>query len=128
MIASARRSGALFGGWVVTMTALEENGGKPDVPTDEWEVCFFSDAADYQFSLKCFGSRRKARRFMVKTLKKSDSFYCATVSNERRSAFQVYYWNGRRLIDWNKSWVLPRRRVLGLELGDNGQAGPNPVG
>ena len=106
------------------MSASEENGGKPDVPPDEWEVCFFSDAADYQFSLKCFGSRRKARRFMVKTLKKSGSFYCATVSNERRSAFQVYYWNGRRLIDWNKSWVLPRRRVIGLELGDDGVAAP----
>ena len=64
---------------------------------------------------------------MVKTLKKSGSFYCATVSNERRSAFQVYYWNGRRLIDWDKSWVLPRRRVLGLELGDDGQAAPNAV-
>jgi hypothetical protein len=122
------RSGALFGGWGVKMSALEENGRKPDSLPDEWEVCFFSDAADYQFSLKCFGSRRKARRFMAKTLKKSGSFYCATVSNERRSAFQAYYWNGRRLIDWNKSWVLPRRKVVGLELGDDGQAAPNAAG
>jgi hypothetical protein len=109
----------------VTMAALEEIGVKPDVLPDEWEVCFFSDAADYQFSSKCFSSRRRARRFMVKTLKKSGAFYCATISNERRSAFQVYYWNGRRLIDWDKSWVLPRRRVLGLEVDGNGGADLN---
>lgn len=59
---------------------------------------------------------------MKKTLKKSGAFYCATISNERRSAFQVYYWNGRRLIDWHKSWVLPRRQVVGLEVDDNGRA------
>jgi len=104
------------------MIALEEKGGNPDALPDEWEVCFFSDAADYEFSSKCFSSRRRARRFMIKTLKKSGAFYCATVSNERRSAFQVYYWNGRRLIDWDKSWVLPRRRVQELEIDDNGEA------
>jgi hypothetical protein len=104
------------------MIALEEKRGNPDARPDEWEVCFFSDAADYEFSLKCFSSRRRARRFMIKTLKQSGAFYCATISNERRSSFQVYYWNGRRLIDWDKSWVLPRRRVLGLEINDNGQA------
>ncbi len=109
----------------MTMSALEETGGKPDVLPDEWEVCFFSDAADYQFSLKCFNSRRRARRFMVKTLKKSGAFYCATISNERRSAFRVFYWNGRRLIDWDKSWVLPRRRVLGLEIDGNAPADLN---
>lgn len=103
------------------MSPLEEIGGKPDAPSDEWEVCFFSDAADYQVSLKCFRSRRRAQRFMIKTLKKSGSFYCATISNDRRSAFQVYYWNGRRLIDWDKPWVLPRRQVLGLEVDDNGR-------
>ncbi len=104
------------------MAALEENGEKPDSLPDEWEVCFFSDAADYRFSSKCFGSRRRARRFMIKTLKKSGAFYCATVSNDRRSEFQVYYWNGRRVIDWDRSWVLPRRRVLGLEVDENGLA------
>jgi hypothetical protein len=105
----------------VTRAALEEPGERSDARPDEWEVCFFSDAADYEFSLKCFGSRRRARRFMLKTLKKSGAFYCATISNERRSAFQVYYWNGRRLIDWDKSWVLSRRQVLGLNVDDNGQ-------
>jgi hypothetical protein len=104
------------------MAALEEPGERPDFPPDEWEVCFFSDAADYQFSLKCFRSERRARRFMKKTLKKSGAFYCATISNDRRSAFQVFYWNGRRLIAWDKSWVLPRRQVLGLKVDENGLA------
>jgi hypothetical protein len=104
------------------MIALEEKGGRPNALPDEWEVCFFSDAADHEFSLKCFSSPRRARRFMVKTFKKSGAFYCATISNESRSAFQVYYWNGRRLIEWDKSWVLPRRRVRELEIDDHGRA------
>lgn len=103
------------------MAALEDRGERLNVYPDEWEVCFFSDAADYQVSLKCFSSWRRARRFMIKTLRKSEAFYCATISNERRSAFKVFYWNGRQLIDWDKSWVLSRRQVLGLDFDSNGQ-------
>ena len=74
-------------------------------------------------------SERRARRFMIRTFKKNDSFYCATISNDLRSAFDVYYWNGSRLIPWDRPWVLSRQRVLDLDFagdtrGDTDGDGP----
>jgi hypothetical protein len=83
---------------------------------DEWEVCLYSDFAEYQVWCKNFPSLRRARRFMKKTFKKSDVFYCAMISSEPHAFFQVYYWNGRRLILWDKPWVLSRRQAQGLEV------------
>lgn len=92
---------------------------------DEWEVYLYSDVGDYEVWWKSLPSHRRARRFMLRTFKKSDAFYCATISNDRRSAFQVYYWNGRSLIAWDKPWVLSRRQALSLDAEGNGQAALN---
>jgi hypothetical protein len=81
----------------------------------DWEVCFYSDVGDYEIRSVFVASRRRARRLMLKTFKRSDDYYCATISNDGRSAFEVYYWNGRGLITWDKPWVLSRRHALDLD-------------
>ena len=93
--------------------------------SDAWEVYLYSDVGDYEVWYRALSTHRRARRFMLRTFKKSDAFYCATISNERRSAFQVYYWNGRRLIAWDKPWVLSRRQAQTLDADDNGQVALN---
>jgi hypothetical protein len=88
-----------------------------------WEVCLYSDFTDYRVWCKNFRSRRRARRFLRKELGGTESFYCATVSNEENSAFRTYYWNGRAIVPWDKPWVLSRRQAL--ELEGNGRSGPD---
>jgi hypothetical protein len=89
---------------------------------DDWEVCFYSDVGDYEVWSKFLPSHRRARRLMLRTFKNNNSYYCATISNDRRAAFQIYYWNGRRLIAWDKPWVLSRRQAVCLDIDDNGRA------
>jgi hypothetical protein len=90
------------------------SGGK------SWEVCLYSDFADYQVWCKNFRSLRQARRFMKKVLRKDTTFYCATISNEENSSFQTFYWNGKDIFFWDKPWVLSRRQVFNLDVDKNG--------
>lgn len=82
-----------------------------------WEVCLLADEPEPQVWCREFRSRRRARRFMKSVLKKDEEFYCATISDENGSAFEVYYWNGEKIIPWKNSTVLSSRQVR-LLLGD----------
>jgi len=84
------------------------SGGK------DWEVCLHSDFTDYQVWCKNFRSLWRARRFMTKVLRKNAAFYCATISNEEKSFFQTFYWNGQDIVHWDKPWVLSRRQASTL--------------
>lgn len=86
-----------------------------------WEVWLYSDYTDYQVWCKNFRSFRRAVRFMKKELGNENSFYCATISNDSQPVFQTYYWNGRVIIPWYKSWVLSRRQAMKLEPNGNGR-------
>jgi hypothetical protein len=99
--------------WRVVMS-----GGKT------WEVCLYSDFSDYQVWCKNFRSLRQARRFMRKVLRKNNTFYCATISNEETSSFQTFYWNGRNIFFWDKPWVLSRRQAFKLEVDESGNIEP----
>jgi len=90
------------------------SGGK------SWEVCLYSDSSDYQVWCKNFRSLRQANRFLKKALRKNETFYCATVSNEENSFFKTYYWNGEDIFLWDKPWVLSRRQAFDLEVDENG--------
>ena len=79
-----------------------------------WEVCLYSDFTDYQVWCKKFSSLRRAQRFMRKALYRHETFYCATISGEEDSSFQVFYWNGKRIITWDKPWALSRRQAMNL--------------
>ncbi|MDH7512475.1 MAG: hypothetical protein QHH14_05980 [Clostridiales bacterium] len=81
----------------------------------KWEVCLCGDFSAYEVWCKSFPSYRQARRFMKKTLRKNHTFYCATISNDEDSAFETFYWNGRKVIRWEKPWVLSRRQALSLK-------------
>ncbi|MBM3284704.1 MAG: hypothetical protein FJY81_02425 [Candidatus Aminicenantes bacterium] len=81
----------------------------------KWEVCLCADFPAYQVWCKSFRSYRRARRFMKKTLQKNQTFYCATISDDEDSAFETFYWNGKKIIRWDKPWVLSRRQALGLK-------------
>lgn len=85
------------------------SGGK------SWEVCLYSDFTGYQIWCKNFRSLRRARRFMNRTFRNGDTFYCATISDIGNSSFRVFYWNGTKIIAWDKPWILSRRQLLGLE-------------
>lgn len=80
-----------------------------------WEVCLCSDFPGFEVWCKSFSSYRRARRFMKKNLSKDEDFYCGTISNEDSSVFQVFYWNGRAIIPWDKPYALLRRQALRLE-------------
>jgi len=51
---------------------------------------------------------------MTKVLRKNAAFYCATISNEEKSFFQTFYWNGQDIVPWDKPWVLSRRQASTL--------------
>ena len=87
-----------------------------------WEVCLYSDFTDYQVWCRNFRSRRRARRFMRKTLGRGQSFYCATISNHDNSAFRAFYWNGQDIVPWDKPWVLSRREALELKPDRRGRS------
>jgi len=89
------------------------SGGK------SWEVCLYSDFSEYQVWCKNFRSLWRARRFMKKVLRRHEAFYCATISNEKNSSFQTFYWNGKDVFFWDKPWVLSRRQVLNLEVDEH---------
>ena len=81
----------------------------------KWEVCLCADFSSYEVWCKILPSYRRARRFMKKTLRRNHTFYCATISNDENSAFEIFYWNGRKVIRWEKPWVLSRRQALTLK-------------
>ncbi len=95
--------GFFSGEWRVLMS-----GGK------DWEVCLHSDFTDYEVWCKNFRSFRRARRFMTKVLRQNAAFYCAMISNEEKSFFQTFYWNGKDIVHWDKPWVLSRRQASTL--------------
>lgn len=86
----------------------------------DWEVCLYADYPKYQVTCKNFRTMRGARHFVKKILNKNDRFYCATIWRENRSQFQTYYWNGERIIKWEKAWVLSSRQAMNLEVDRNG--------
>ncbi len=86
-----------------------------------WEVCLCSDLPANEVWCRHFNSRRRARRFMKKVLEENGDFYCATISNDEASVFQVYYWNGQAIIPWDRPMALSRRQALSLEVDRNGE-------
>ncbi len=76
-----------------------------------WEVCLLADEPEPQVWCKEFRSRRRARHFMKAVLKKNENFYGATLSNENGSVFEVFYWNGKKIIPWKKTTVLSSRQA-----------------
>jgi len=48
---------------------------------------------------------------MKAVLKKNENFYGATLSNENGSVFEVFYWNGKKIIPWKKTTVLSSRQA-----------------
>jgi hypothetical protein len=88
---------------------------------NSWEVCLCSDFPDYEVWCRNFTSRRRARRFMKKVLEENGVFYCATISNDEASVFEVLYWNGQAIIPWDKPLALSRRQALSLEVDNDGE-------
>ena len=82
---------------------------------EKWEVCLVADFPFFEIWCKRFRSYRRARRFMKKNLGQNHVFYCAVISDDRNSAFETFYWNGEKIIRWDKPWVLSRRQALALE-------------
>jgi len=82
---------------------------------EKWEVCLCGDSPSYEVWCRKFSSYRRARRFMKKYLRRNQSFYCALISNDDNSVFETFYWNGKKIIGWDKPWVLSRRQALALK-------------
>jgi hypothetical protein len=88
---------------------------------NSWEVCLCSDFPNFEVWCRNFSSRRRARRFMKTILEENGDFYCATISDEEASVFEVYYWNGEAIISWDRPLALSRRQALSLEVKKNGE-------
>ncbi len=87
----------------------------------DWEVYLYGDYPEHQEFYKNFRSRRKARRYIRKTLRKNERYYCALIWHEASSSFDTYYWNGNKVIKWDKPWVLSSRQALNLETDKHGR-------
>ncbi|MGQ9673332.1 MAG: hypothetical protein ACUVV5_09390 [Candidatus Aminicenantales bacterium] len=82
---------------------------------ERWEVCLCADFPSYEVWCKKFDSYRQARRFMKKNLGPNQRFYCAVISDDRDSSIKTFYWNGKKIIGWDKPWVLSRRQAEALK-------------
>jgi len=87
----------------------------------DWEVCLYADHPEHQVFYKNFRSWRKARRYVKKALRKNERYYCALIWHEDSSSFHSYYWNGEKVIKWDKPWVLSSRQAMNLETDKQGQ-------
>ena len=93
----------------------------------KWEVSLYADTPTYQIFCKDFRTRRGANRYIKKILSREDDFYCATLWREDTGKFISFYWNGERVIPWDKSWVLSSRQAKNLELDKHGNAVVKPT-
>jgi len=87
----------------------------------KWEVCVYADSPSYQLFCKDFRTRWGASRYIGKILSRDEDFYCGTIWNEDSSQFFAYYWNGERIIPWDKPWVLSSRQARALEVDKRGR-------
>ncbi len=82
---------------------------------EKWEVFLVADSPCYEIWCKKFPSYRRARRFVKKKLRQNQTFYSAVIADDKDSVLEIFYWNGKKIIRWDKPWVLSRRQALALE-------------
>ena len=81
----------------------------------KWEVYLIADSPSYQIVSREFRSLRSAKRYMKKNLGGEAAFYCAVISTEDEKEFKTFYWNGCRIVPWDKPSVLSSRQALNIE-------------
>jgi hypothetical protein len=87
----------------------------------KWEVSLYADTPNYQIFCKDFRTLRGAKHYIKNILSRDDDFYCATIWREDKGQFLSFYWNGERVIPWDKSWVLSSRQAKSLDVDKRGK-------
>ncbi len=81
----------------------------------KWEVSLISDIPSYQVVCREFRTRSGAERYMKKNLDGEQDFYCAVIAHPGEQEISTYYWNGRRIVRWNKPYALSSRQAMNIE-------------
>ena len=81
----------------------------------KWEVSLIRDAPSYEVVCREFRTRSWAVRYMRRNLGRKGGFYCAIIVKPGEEEMSTYYWNGSRIIRWDKPSVLSSRQALEVE-------------
>ncbi len=83
----------------------------------KWEVSLISDVPSYQVVCKDFRTQAAAKRYMKKSLGPDSEFYCAVITRPDEQEISTFYWNGERIIQWDKPYVLSSRQAREIRDG-----------
>lgn len=76
-----------------------------------WEVCLVADSPAYSVECREFRTLLGARRHMKRHLGRNGAFYCALITDRDETRHWTYYWNGARIVLWDKPSVLSSRQA-----------------
>lgn len=78
---------------------------------NRWEVCLVADRPAYRVECREFRTLFGARFHMRRNLGRGEEFYCALITDREETKYWTYYWNGRRIVRWDKPTVLSSRQA-----------------
>lgn len=76
-----------------------------------WEVCLVADRPAYRVECREFRTLFGARSHMRRLLGRNSEFYCALITDRGETEHWTYYWNGHRIVLWDKPSVLSSRQA-----------------
>jgi hypothetical protein len=83
----------------------------------KWEVSLVSDVPSYEVVCREFRTRFRATRYMRRNLGREKGYYCAVIVHAGKDDMSTFYWNGSRIVRWDKPSVLSSRQALEIDDG-----------
>jgi hypothetical protein len=81
----------------------------------KWEVSLIRDVPSYEVVCKEYRTRFWSLRFMRRNLGPKTGFYCGVLVRPGEEEMATFYWNGSRIVRWDKPTVLSSRQALEIE-------------
>ncbi len=76
-----------------------------------WEVCLVADRPAARIEGREFRTLAGAHFHMKRRLSGGREFYCALITDGEEAEHWTYYWNGRRIVRWDKPSALSWRQA-----------------